>query len=110
MLVRWVGTGVAKRLQHQTPVALVESLRRSIMPLLSEIAVLGVRLSMTGDEAMKAATARLTDAAGALLEHIDERPAAFAKREEEMHAAIGQLRIARDAAVSPWWRRRKDSG
>jgi hypothetical protein len=106
-LVRWIGTGVAKRLQHQTPVALVDTLRRSVMPLLSEVAILGVRLSMTGDEGIKGAAVRVTDAAGALLEHLDERPGAYAKREEEVRAAIGQLRRARDAAAARWRRRRK---
>jgi hypothetical protein len=107
LLVRWVGMGAAKRLQHQTPVALVDTLRRAVMPLLSEVAVLGVRLSMSGDEAIKTATVRVTDAAGALLEHIDEGPAAYVKREEELRAAIGQLRRARDAAAARRWRRRK---
>ena len=107
MLVRWMGMGVANRLQHQTPVALLDTLRSSIMPLLSEIAILGVRLSMSGDEAIKAATVRVTDAAGALLEHIDEESAAYAKRGEEVRAAVGQLRRARDAAAARWWSRRK---
>jgi hypothetical protein len=107
LLVRWMGMGAAKRLQHQTPVAIVDSLRRSVMPLLSEVAILGVRLSMTGDEAINAATLRVTNAAGALLEHIDERPAAYVKREEEVQAAIGQLRRARDAAAARWWHRRR---
>jgi hypothetical protein len=107
LLVRWVGMGAAKRLQHQTPVALLDTVRHSLMPLLSEVAVLGVRLSMTGDEAIKAATVRVTDAAGSLLEHLDESPAAYAKREEEVRAAIGQLRRARDAAAARWWSRRK---
>jgi hypothetical protein len=107
LLVRWIGMSAAKRLQHQTPVALVDTLRRAVMPLLSEIAVLGVRLSMTGDEGIKEATVRVTEGAGALLEHIDEPPAAYLRREEEVRAALGQLRRARDAAAARWWRRRK---
>ncbi len=62
---------------------------------------------MTGDETIKAATVRVTDAAGSLLDHLDERPAAYAKREEEVRAAVGQLRRARDAAAARWWSRRK---
>jgi hypothetical protein len=107
VMLRWIGMGAAKRLQYQTPVARVDTLRCSVMPLLSEIAILGVRLSMTTDEEIKAATVRVTNAAGGLLEHIDERSAAYAKREEELKAAIGQLRRARDAVAARWWRRRK---
>jgi hypothetical protein len=110
LLARWIGMSAAKRLQHQTPVALVDTLRRAVMPLLSEVAVIGVRLSMTGDEAIKAATVRVTDAAGALLEHVDERPTDYVKREEELRAAVGQLRRARDAAAARRWRRKKLQG
>lgn len=77
------------------------------MPLLSEVMVLTVHLSMTGDEGLKEACTRVGAAAGALLEHLDERDRDYAKREEEMQAAVGQLRRARDAAAAPWWRRRK---
>jgi hypothetical protein len=106
-LVKWLGTGASKRLQHQTPVALADNIRRTLMPLRTEIAVLAVRLSMTGDEGIKAATLRVGDAAGALLEHITEPDPQYGKRQEEMQAAIGQLRRARDAADAHWWRRRK---
>jgi hypothetical protein len=76
-------------------------------PLRSEISVMAVRLSMTGDEDIKAATIRLGDATGALIEHITEPDPEYRKRQEELRAAIGQLRRARDAADAPLWRRRR---
>jgi len=63
-LVKWVGAGTAKRLGHQTPVALTDTLRSTVIPLQSEIATMAVRLSMNGDDALKNATARLVDATG----------------------------------------------
>lgn len=106
-LVGWLGRGAAKSLRHQTPVALTDTLRSTMWPLRSEISVMAVRLSMTGDEEIKAATVRLGDAAGALIEHITEPDPGYRKRQEELRAAIGQLRRARDAADAPLWRRRR---
>ena len=106
-LVGWLGRGTARSLRHQTPVALADSLRSTLWPLRSEISVMAVRLSMTGDENIKAATIRLGDAAGALLEYIAEPDPQYQKRQEELRAAIGELRRARDAARAPLWRRRQ---
>lgn len=105
-VIRWLGAGVSKSLLHQTPVALTESMRATLLPLLSEITTMAVRLSMVGDKAVKDATDRLGSAAGAVLENVTEPPAQFAQREEEVQAAIGQLRRARDAADAHLWRRR----
>lgn len=105
-LVRWVGKGAAKSLPHQAPVAQVDSLRATLLPLLSEITVMCVRLSMAGDDEIKAATTRVGDAAGALVEFITEPAAEYLRREEEIRASIGQLRRARDAADARYWRRR----
>jgi hypothetical protein len=67
-------TGAAANgLRHLSPVALAEGLRQNLLPLLSEVFVLTVRLSLTGDEQIKEATVRISDAAGSLLEHADER-------------------------------------
>jgi hypothetical protein len=106
-LVGWLGKGAAKSLSHQAPAALADSLRTTIMPLRTEIAVLAVRLSMTGDENIKAATVRLSDAAGALLDHAGEPDPQYQERQEELRAAVGQLRRARDAADAHLWRRRR---
>ena len=106
-LVGWLGKATAKSLRHQAPVALMDNLRSTVMPLRTEIAVLAVRLSMTGDENIKAATVRLSDAAGALLEHATEPGLRYQERQEELRAAIGQLRRARDAADAHLWRRRR---
>jgi hypothetical protein len=106
-LAGWLGKAVAKSLNQQAPAALTDKLRSTITPLTTEIAVLGVRLSMTGDENIKAATIRLSAAAGALLEHITDRAPQYQERQEELSAAIGQLRRARDAADAPPWRRRQ---
>jgi hypothetical protein len=106
-LVGWLGKAATADLRHQTPVALADNLRSTVWLLRSEISVMVVRLSMTGDENVKAATVRLGDSAGALLEHITEPDPQYQKRQEELRAAIGQLRRARDAAhVHPWRRRR----
>jgi hypothetical protein len=96
-MVQWLGAGAAKGLRHTTPVAVAEDLRRTLWPLRSEIVVMGVRLSMAGDERIKDATIRVTAAAVALLEHIDERDRDYKKRGEELQSAMGQLR----RAVSP---------
>jgi hypothetical protein len=110
-LIRWVGKGAAKSFLHQSPVALAGSLRTTLLPLLSEITVLCVRLSMIGDEGIKTATVRIGEATGAVLEHITEPEARYLKQQEEVQAALGQLRRARDAAGAHWWhhgrRRRK---
>ena len=106
-MVQWLGAGAARGLRHTTPVAVIEDLRRTLWPLRSEIVVMAVRLSMAGDEGIKDATIRVTDAVAALLEHIDERERDYKKRGEDLQSAIGQLRRSRDAAAAPWWRRRK---
>jgi hypothetical protein len=106
-MVQWLGAGAARGLRHTTPVAVLEDLRRTLWPLRSEIVVMGVRLSMAGDEGIKDATIRVTDAAVALLEHIDECERDYKRRGEELRSAIGQLRRARDAAAAQWWQRRK---
>jgi hypothetical protein len=105
--VRWLGAGAAKRLQDQTPVAAADNIRRTVMPLLSEVAALAVRLSMTDDEGVKAAASRVGAAAGELLQNITEAGAQYVKREEAVQSAIGQLRRARDAANAGPWRRRR---
>jgi hypothetical protein len=106
-VVGWLGRGAAISLRHQTPVALTDTLRSIMWPLRFEISVMAVRLSMTGDDDIRAATIRLGDAAGALIEHITEPDSGYRKRQEELRAAIGQLRRARDAADVPLWRRRR---
>lgn len=105
-LMRWVGKATAGSLGHQTPVALTQSMRATLMPLRAEITTMAVRLSMLGDERIKDATLRISVAAGALLEHITEAEAHYTKHGEEMQAALGQLRRARDAAEAHWWRPR----
>ena len=105
-LVRWAGKGAAKSLPHQAPAAQGASVRGTLLPLLSEITILCVQLSMIGDEDIKAATIHVGDAAGALVEFITESAAEYPRREEEMRAALGQLRRARDAGDAWFWRRR----
>jgi hypothetical protein len=106
LLAQWVAAAAVHGLGHLSPVALAEGIRRNLMPLLAEVSVLTVRLSMIGDAGIKEATVRVSDAAGALLEHIDERDGDYRKRADELQAAIGQLRRARDAAAGGRFRRR----
>jgi hypothetical protein len=47
-VIRGRGAGVSRSLLHQTPVALTESMRATLLPLLSEISTMAVRLSMVG--------------------------------------------------------------
>jgi hypothetical protein len=98
---------VAYGMRNAHPVAQAEGLCRQVMPLLSEVTVLSMRLSMSGDEGIKAACVRVSTAAVALIENITERPHDYARREAEVEASAGQLRRARDAAAAPWWWRRK---
>jgi hypothetical protein len=70
------------------------------MPLLSAVTVISMRLSVAGDEGLKAACIRVNAAAVMLMEHLDERAGDYARREAEVAAAIGQLRRARAAAAA----------
>lgn len=94
-------------LQHLSPVSRAEGVRRNLLPMLTEIYVLTVRLTLTSDERIRQAAGRLSDAAGGLLEHIDEPERAYRKREKEFEESIGQLRRARDAAASRRFARRR---
>jgi hypothetical protein len=106
-VLRQVGaSAVVYGLKHQMPVSVAQSIRSDLMPLLSEIAVLAIRLSMMGDEGLKDAADRITDATGALVENLAARNRDYAKQEAEVQAAIGQLRRARDAAAARRWYRR----
>ena len=102
-----VASAAANGLSHLSPVSMTDRINRDLLPIMSEIAVLAIRLSMTGDEGLKDATTRVTDAAGGLLSGIGEKEPGYLKLEGEMNAAIGQMRRARDAAAAPLWHRRK---
>lgn len=102
-----LASGTVYGLRHLMPVQVGDAIRRNLMPVLSEVMVLVIRLSMMGDPWLAGAADRLGKAAGALIEHIDERDRVWAGREAELQAAIGELRRARDAASARWWRRRK---
>ena len=104
-LIRWAGAAAAKSLPHQAPVAQAQGLRGTLLPLQSEITAMTVRLSMIGNEEIKTATLRISDATGALVDHITEPAAQHQEREEEVRAALGQLRRTRDAADAHLWRR-----
>jgi len=110
------GTAVARQLissaavnglKHLFPVNVAARVRTDLLPLLSEITVLAIRLSMTGDEQIKDAAGRIGDATGALLQDIGAREHEYAKREAEVQAALGQLRRARDGAAAGRWPRRR---
>lgn len=100
---RVLAAGLVNGLRYISPVHAIDALRSNLLPVRSEIAVLAIRLSMSADKRVKAATERVSDAAGALVDHIDERDRKYARRQEELRAAIGQLRRARDAASAHWW-------
>jgi hypothetical protein len=106
-LAQLVAGTVTYGMRNSHPVALAEGIRRQLMPILSEVTVLSMRLGMAGDSRLKAACVRAGAAAAALLKHLDEHPCDYAKREAELEASVGQLRRARDAAAAPRWRRRK---
>jgi hypothetical protein len=109
-LAQWLGAAGGSGLRHLSPVAGAEAVRQTFLPLLSEIFALTVRLSMSGDEGIKKAVIRIGDAAGGVLAHVDEPRGRYATREKELQDALGQLRRARDAARTHWWRRRKALG
>ena len=105
-LVRWLSRGAAKGIRHQTLVALTDKLRSTVMPIRSEIAVLAIRLSMTGDKNIQAATIRLSDAAGALLEDAAEPDPQYHERQEELRQNWATPPCSRRLRCSPWQRRR----
>lgn len=100
-------SAVVHGLRLQMPVNVAQSIRSELMPLMSEIALLAMRLSMAGDEGLKDAASRINDATGALVENLATRDRDFAKREAEIQDAIGQLRRARDAVASRQWYQRR---
>jgi hypothetical protein len=102
-----MASAAANGLSHLSPVSMVDRINRDLLPIMSEIAVLAIRLSMTGDEGLKGATTRVTDAAGGLLSGITEKEPGYLNLEAEMNAALGQMRRARDAVAAPLWRRRR---
>jgi molybdopterin converting factor small subunit len=93
-------SAVVNGLRYLFPVNVAETVRTDLLPLLSEVAVLAIRLSITGDEELKEAATRIGDTTGALVEHMAAREGDYAKREADVNAALGQLRRARDAAAS----------
>ena len=105
-LRQMAAAAAANGLGHLSPVSMADRVNRDLLPILSEISVLAIRLSMTGDEDLKQAT-RVSDAAGGLLSGIAEKETGYLEREAELQAAVGQLRRARDAAAAPWRHGRK---
>lgn len=103
-------SAVVHGLRHQMPVNVAASIRAELMPLMSEIALLAMRLSMAGDKDLKEATIRVSDATGMLIEDLAARDRDYAKREAEVRDAIGQLRRARDSAAARRWHRRRRPG
>lgn len=101
---RVMAAGLVNGLRYMSPVNVIDSLRSNLLPIRSEIAVLAIRLSMSADKRVKAATERVSDAAGVLVDRIDERDRNYSRRQEELRTALGQLRRARDASSVHWWR------
>ena len=64
------------------------------------------RLSMHGDAPLQIACQRIAGAAGSLLEHAIDKDGPD-EHEDEMKAALKQLRDARDLAATRWWRWRE---
>jgi hypothetical protein len=97
-------------LRYLWPVNVAETIRSDLLPLMSETAVLAIRLSMAGDWGLKESAVRVSDAVGALTANMAARERDYAKLEADLNAAIGQLRRARDAAAAQrWYRKRRKS-
>jgi hypothetical protein len=96
-------------LRYLFPVGVAERLRAVLLPLMSEIGVLAIRLSMTRDAELTAASVRITAAVGSLVENLAARERDHAKREAELNAALGELRQARDAVMSRRWHKRRST-
>jgi hypothetical protein len=92
-------------LKHLWPVGVAETIRSDLLPLMSEIAVLAIRLSMTGDTEIKDAAVKISDAVGALAGSLVAKEKEYLRLESEMNAALGELRRARDAAAARRWYR-----
>jgi hypothetical protein len=85
-----------------SPGSMAAQFRENLLPVLAEITVLTTKLSMSGDQGLRDASRRVSSAAALLLEHgfgkAEQQP-----REDELKAALQQLRDARDLAATPWW-------
>jgi len=90
------------------PGSMAEQTRARLLPVLGEVTVLSTRLSMQGDAPLRKASQRVVGAAGSLLEHAFDK-GGLDEHEEEMKAALKQLRDARDLAAAPRrrWRERR---
>ena len=109
-VVRQLGaSAVVNGLRYLFPVNVAETVRTELLPLLSEIAVLAIRLSMIGDEGLKDAATRISESTGALVDGMVARERDYAQREAEVQAALGQLRRARDAAAARRWYRKRSA-
>jgi hypothetical protein len=76
-----MAAAAANGLRHLWPVGVAETIRSDLVPLMSEIAVLAIRMSMTGDTEIKDASVKVSEAVGALAGNLvvkekdyDERP------------------------------------
>jgi len=97
-------------LRHMFPVNSADRARKEVLPLMSEVTVLAIRLSMTRDKGIKAASNSVGEAASGLLEHLADKDRDYSKQEAALQTAIGELRRARDAAAEPWWKRKSKAG
>jgi len=102
-----MASAAVKGLRHVWPVNVAETMRSDLLPLMSEIAVLAIRMSMAGDQGVKDAAARLGNATGALMGNMVARERDYAKLEAEVIAAVGQLRRTLDSAAARRWYRRR---
>ena len=84
------------------PGSMSEQMRARLLPVLAEVTILSTRLSMHGDVPLREASQRIAGAAGSLLEHAFDKDG-HDEHEDEMKAALKQLRNARDLAAIGWW-------
>jgi hypothetical protein len=80
---------------------------REIAPLMREFMLRAARLAMAGDEAVRQAAERLAAAAGELLGDLAADSPVEVPRTAGLLEAVDGLQRARDAAVAPWWKRRR---
>jgi hypothetical protein len=94
---------------HLWPVGVAETIRSDLLPLMSETAVLAIRMSMAGDTETKDASVKVSEAVGALAGNLVVKEKEYLRLESEVNAALGGLRRARDAAAARRWYRRRRS-
>ena len=87
--------------QSQTQVYVRVGVGAKLLESERQIVANSARLSMNDSIPLKQAIRRVSDAVRDYIEHVDR--GGYQEREDELQAALTQLRNARDLAATQWW-------